>query len=54
VALFDIARPSDPRFLAQVIPPEKAEDPLGVFYPGEEFVEIWGVFPYRTSYSPRI
>jgi hypothetical protein len=47
VALFDISRPSDPRFVAQFIPPEKAEDPLGQFYPGEEFVEIWGVFPYR-------
>jgi hypothetical protein len=47
VALFDISRPSDPRFMAQFIPPEKAEDPLGLFFPGEEFVEIWGVFPYR-------
>ena len=25
------------------IPPEKAEDPFGIFFPGEEFVEIWGV-----------
>jgi hypothetical protein len=47
VVLFDISRPADPRLEAQFIPPEKAEDPLGVFFPGEEFVEIWGVFPHR-------
>jgi hypothetical protein len=47
VVLVDISRPSNPRFLAQFIPPEKAEDPLGVFFPGEKFTEIWGVFPYR-------
>jgi hypothetical protein len=29
--------------IGQFIPPEKAEDPFGVFYPGEEFVNIWGV-----------
>ena len=22
--------------------------PLGVFFPGEEYTEIWGVFPYRN------
>jgi hypothetical protein len=47
VVLFDISRPTDPRLMAQFIPPEKAEDPLGVFFPGEEFVEVWGVFPHR-------
>jgi hypothetical protein len=48
VVLVDISRPRKPRFLAQFIPPEKAEDPLGVFFPGEKFTEIWGVFPYRN------
>jgi hypothetical protein len=47
VVLFDISRPTDPRLMAQFIPPEKAEDPLGVFFPGEEFVEVWGVYPHR-------
>jgi hypothetical protein len=48
VVVVDISRPSRPRMIAQFIPPEKAEDPLGLFFPGEEFTEIWGVFPYRN------
>jgi hypothetical protein len=48
VLVVDISKPSRPRTIAQFIPPEKAEDPLGVFFPGEEFTEIWGVFPYRN------
>jgi hypothetical protein len=45
VVIWDISRPSSPKIIGQFIPPEKGEDPLGVFYPGEEFVEIWGVAP---------
>ena len=48
VVIWDIADPSNPEKIGQFIPPEKAEDPLGVFFPGEEFTEIWGVFPYRN------
>jgi hypothetical protein len=48
VVVFDISKPRSPRVTAQFIPPEKAEDPLGVFFPGEEFTEIWGVFPHRN------
>ena len=47
VVVMDISKPWRPKMIAQFIPPEKAEDPLGVFFPGEEFTEIWGVFPYR-------
>lgn len=43
VVIWDIADPSSPKKIGQFIPPEKAEDPFGVFYPGEEFVEIWGI-----------
>jgi hypothetical protein len=43
VVIWNIADPSSPQIIGQFIPPEKAEDPLGVFFPGEEFVEIWGV-----------
>ena len=43
VVIWNIANPASPKMIGQFIPPEKAEDPLGVFYPGEEFVEIWGV-----------
>ncbi|HEX2044129.1 MAG TPA: hypothetical protein VHF23_00725 [Gaiellaceae bacterium] len=48
VVVMDISKPAAPRRIAQFIPPEKAEDPLGIFFPGEEFVEIWGVFPHRS------
>jgi hypothetical protein len=44
VVVWDVANPSAPKKIGQFIPPEKAEDPLGVFFPGEEFVEIWGVY----------
>jgi hypothetical protein len=43
VVIWNIANPASPRMIGQFIPPEKAEDPFGIFYPGEEFVEIWGV-----------
>jgi hypothetical protein len=43
VVVWNIAKPSSPTMIGQFIPPKKAEDPLGVFFPGEEFVEIWGV-----------
>jgi hypothetical protein len=42
VAVWNIANPSSPQIIGQFIPPENAEDPLGLFYPGEAFVEIWG------------
>jgi hypothetical protein len=48
VVVMDISKPADPRIVAQFIPPEKAEDPLGIFFPGEAYTEIWGVFPYRN------
>ena len=34
VVIWNIADPSNPKMVGQFIPPEKAEDPLGVFYPG--------------------
>jgi hypothetical protein len=43
VVIWDIAKPVSPKKIGQFIPPEKAEDPFGVFYPGEEFVNIWGI-----------
>ena len=47
VVIWDISKPARPAVVGQFIPPEKAGDPLGVFFPGEEFVEIWGVDPHR-------
>jgi hypothetical protein len=43
VVIWDIRKPASPKRIGQFIPPEKAEDPFGIFFPGEEFVEIWGV-----------
>ncbi|MGH3036844.1 MAG: LVIVD repeat-containing protein, partial [Gaiellaceae bacterium] len=43
VVIWNIANPANPKMIGQFIPPEKAEDPLGIFFPGEEFVEIWGI-----------
>ena len=43
VVIWNIANPASPTMIGQFIPPEKAEDPLGVFYPGEEFTNIWGI-----------
>jgi hypothetical protein len=43
VVIWDIGTPASPKKIGQFIPPEKAEDPFGIFFPGEEFVEIWGV-----------
>jgi hypothetical protein len=43
VVIWNIANPANPKRIGQFIPPEKAEDPFGIFFPGEEFVEIWGV-----------
>jgi hypothetical protein len=48
VVIWDISKPAQPALIGQFIPPERAEDPLGVFFPGEEFVEIWGVDPHRN------
>ena len=46
--IWDISKPAQPALIGQFIPPERGEDPLGVFFPGEEFVEIWGVDPHRN------
>ena len=43
VVIWNIANPASPKMIGQFLPPEKAEDPFGIFYPGEEFVNIWGV-----------
>jgi len=48
VVKVDISKSANPRFVGQWIPPEIAEDPLGVFFPGEEYAEVWGVFPHRS------
>jgi hypothetical protein len=47
VVVVSISKPSKPRMLAHWIPPEIGEDPLGFFFPGEEYAEVWGVFPRR-------
>lgn len=43
----DISRPWRPRMIGQFLP-EPAEDPRGFFFPGEEYVNVWGVFVDRN------
>lgn len=47
VVVADITRPSEPRFVAQFVP-EPSADPFELFFPGEEFPFVWGVFPERN------
>jgi hypothetical protein len=43
VVMVDISRPANVSFVAQFVP-EPAADPMGLFFPGEEFPFVWGVF----------
>ena len=47
VVVVDIARPAAPAMVAQFVP-EPAADPNGLFFPGEEFPFVWGVYPERN------
>lgn len=47
VVVVDIARPGVPAMVAQFVP-EPAADPRGLFFPGEEFPFVWGVYPERN------
>lgn len=47
VVVVDIARPDRPGMVAQFVP-EPAADPFGLFFPGEEFPFVWGVYPERN------
>jgi len=47
VVVVDIARPDRPGMVAQFVP-EPAADPHGLFFPGEEFPFVWGVYPERN------
>lgn len=44
VVVVDISRPAKPRQIAQFLP-EPSADPFGLFFPGEEYSFVWGVFP---------
>lgn len=45
VVMFDISDPSNPRQIAQFLPPA-VEDPMGLFTPAQ--VNVWGVFVERN------
>jgi hypothetical protein len=47
VMVVDISRPAEPEQLAQFLP-TPAADPFGLFFPGDEFPFVWGVFPERN------
>ncbi len=48
VVVADIARPEQPRFVAQFLP-EPAADPFGFFAPPDvKFPFVWGVYPERN------
>lgn len=47
VVVLDIARPESPSMVAQWLP-EPAADPMGLFFPGEKFPFVWGVYPERS------
>jgi hypothetical protein len=47
VVIVDLSKPSTPSFVAQFVP-EPAEDPNGLFFPGEEFPLVWGVYPEQN------
>jgi hypothetical protein len=47
VVVVDIARPAAPGMVAQFVP-DPAADPRGLFFPGEEFPFVWGVYPERN------
>lgn len=47
VLTVDISKPANPSFVAQFVP-EPHEDPMGLFFPAEEFPFVWGVYPERN------
>lgn len=47
VVVADISRPQNTGLVAQWLP-EPASDPMGLFFPGEKFAFVWGVFPDRN------
>lgn len=47
VVAVDITHPARPSLMAQFVP-EPAEDPMGLFFPGEAFPFVWGVYPERN------
>jgi hypothetical protein len=47
VVAVDVSRPRNPGLIAQWLP-EPAADPMGLFFPGEKFVSVWGVYPERS------
>ena len=48
VVVLDISDPASPTKLAQFVP-EPAADPNGVFFPGEEFANVWGTDLHRGT-----
>lgn len=47
VVAVDITRPQQPTMIAQWLP-EPSADPFGLFFPGEKFASVWGVYPERN------
>ena len=46
MALFDLANPRKPRFLARFRPPPEPDE-HGLLCPGSSCTAVWGVFPMR-------
>jgi hypothetical protein len=47
VVVVDITRPAQPAMIGQWLP-EPSADPFGLFFPGEEYAFVWGVYPERN------
>ena len=47
VVMVDISDPSNPTRFAQFVP-DPSVDPFGVFFPGQAFPNVWGVFADRN------
>ena len=47
VVVVDIRKPERAGLMAQWVP-EPAADPMGLFFPGEKFPFVWGVYPERN------
>lgn len=47
VVVVDISKPNAAGLVAQWLP-EPAADPMGLFFPGEKFPFVWGVYPERN------
>ena len=43
VVIWNTGKPARPKKIGQFTRPEKGEDPFGLFFPDEEYVELWGV-----------